>query len=110
MLSVLTFHTLQPAIGIANSMMFGLPAGIFTRDVDSALLSARQLRAGTIWVTGCMDGCLELPFGGYNSSGEGCELGRQAVSAFTQSKAIQLQVRPRATRWVPAPQHLEGRS
>ena len=51
----------------------------------------------------------ELPFGGYGASGEGRELGRQAIGSFTQTKTIQLQVGERTTRWVPA-EHAGGRS
>jgi betaine-aldehyde dehydrogenase len=98
---VLTFDTLDQAIAIANSTMYGLSAGIWTSDINAALVSARKLRAGTIWVNRWMDGYPELPFGGYAASGEGRELGRQAIGSFTQTKTIQLQVGPRTTRWLP---------
>jgi len=100
-LSVLTFDTLDQVIEIANSTMYGLSAGIWTTDINAALVASRRLRAGTVWVNRWMDGYPELPFGGYGASGEGRELGRQAISAFTQTKTIQLQVGPRTTRWVP---------
>ena len=101
-LSVLTFDTLKEAVAIANSTMYGLSAGIWTRSIDTALTASRALRAGTIWVNRWMDGYPELPFGGYGASGEGRELGRQAVGSFTQTKTIQLQVGERTARWVPA--------
>jgi|HubBroStandDraft_6_1064221.scaffolds.fasta_scaffold00111_10 betaine-aldehyde dehydrogenase len=101
-LSVLTFESLHQAIEIANSTMYGLSAGIWTCDINNALIAARQLRAGTVWINRWMEGYPELPFGGYNSSGEGRELGRQAVSAFTQTKTIQMQVGTRTTRWMPS--------
>jgi betaine-aldehyde dehydrogenase len=100
-LSVLTFDTLDQAIDIANSTMYGLSAGIWTSDINSALTAARRLQAGTVWVNRWMDGYPELPFGGYKASGEGRELGRQAIGSFTQTKTIQLQVGARRTRWVP---------
>ncbi len=100
-LSVLTFDTLDEAIDIANSTMYGLSAGIWTTDINAALTASRRLRAGTVWVNRWMDGYPELPFGGYGASGEGRELGRQAIGSFTQTKTIQLQVGPRTTRWVP---------
>lgn len=101
-LSVLTFETLDQAIDIANSTMYGLSAGIWTQDISSALTAAQLLQAGTVWVNRWMDGYPELPFGGYKTSGEGRELGRQAIHSFTQTKTIQLQVGPRRSRWVPA--------
>ena len=95
-LSMLTFDTLDEAIRIANSTAFGLSAGIWTSNINSALLAAREIRAGTIWVNRWMDGYPELPFGGFNESGLGRELGRQAIHQFTETKTIQLQVGPRA--------------
>ncbi|HWI00529.1 MAG TPA: aldehyde dehydrogenase family protein, partial [Propionibacteriaceae bacterium] len=102
-LSILTFDSLDEAIDIANSTMYGLSAGIWTSNITSALTAARRLQAGTVWVNRWMDGYPELPFGGYKTSGEGRELGRQAIGSFAQTKTIQLQVGPRATRWVPSP-------
>lgn len=100
-LSVLSFNDLDEAISIANSTMYGLSAGIWTSNINSALTAAQRLQAGTIWVNRWMDGYPELPFGGYKTSGEGRELGSQAIGSFTQTKTIQLQVGPRTARWVP---------
>jgi len=100
-LSVLSFDDLDEAISIANSTMYGLSAGIWTSNINSALTAAQRLQAGTIWVNRWMDGYPELPFGGYKTSGEGRELGSQAIGSFTQTKTIQLQVGPRTARWVP---------
>lgn len=100
-LSVIPFSTLDQAIDIANSTMYGLSAGIWTADINAALTAAQRLQAGTVWVNRWMDGYPELPFGGYKASGEGRELGRQAVHSFTQTKTVQLQVGTRTTRWIP---------
>ena len=102
-LSVLAYDTLDEAIAIANSTSFGLSAGIWSNDLDQALVAARDLRAGTVWVNRWMDGFPELPFGGYGESGIGRELGRQALAEFSELKTIQLQVGRRTTRWVDAP-------
>lgn len=100
-LSLITFDDLDDAIRIANSTMYGLSIGIWTRDIDAALTAARGIRAGTVWVNRWMDGYPELPFGGYGASGLGRELGRQAIAAFTETKTVQLQVGPRTARWLP---------
>ena len=102
-LSVLAFDTLSEAVSIANSTPFGLSAGIWSNDMTEALTAARDLRAGTVWVNRWMDGYPEVAFGGYGSSGIGRELGRQALTEFSELKTIQLQVGPRTTRWVNAP-------
>lgn len=102
-LSVLTYDEIGEAIAVANSTSYGLSAGIWSADIDEAMTAARDLRAGTVWVNRWMDGYPEVPFGGYGASGIGRELGRQALAEFSQTKTIQLQVGPRVTRWVDAP-------
>lgn len=99
-LSLLSFRDAAEAIRIANGTMYGLSAGVWTRDLDTALQASRELHAGTIWVNTWMDGYAELPFGGVNASGLGRELGRQAIDAFTETKTIQLHVGPRTNWWL----------
>jgi betaine-aldehyde dehydrogenase len=89
-LSVISVADLDEAIRVANSTMYGLSAGIWTRDIDKAIRAARSIRAGTIWVNSWLEGFPELPFGGYASSGVGRELGRQAIAAFTETKTVQI--------------------
>src|SRR5699024_9183749 len=98
--SVLAFDTPEEAVAIANGTDYGLSAGGWSNHVESALATARDLRAGTVWVNRWMEGYPELPFGGFGASGIGRELGRQAIDAFSETKTIQLQVGPRTGRWV----------
>ncbi len=67
-LSVLTFETTAEAIEIANSIDYGLSAGVWSRDFDTCLTIGRRVRAGTVWMNTFMDGASELPFGGYQAS------------------------------------------
>jgi betaine-aldehyde dehydrogenase len=99
-LSVLKFDTPDEAVRIANATMYGLSAGIWTRDIDTAFSVARGIRAGTVWVNTFMDGYPELPFGGYKESGQGRELGRFAIEEFTELKTIQVHLGPRTGWWV----------
>jgi betaine-aldehyde dehydrogenase len=99
-LSVLTFNNPAEAIRIANSTMYGLSAGVWTRDVDTAFQVIQGVRAGTIWVNTFMDGYPELSFGGYKQSGLGRELGRFALDEFTELKTVQLHLGPRQNWWV----------
>jgi betaine-aldehyde dehydrogenase len=98
-LSVLSFRDTAEAVRIANGTMYGLSAGVWTRDIDTALRVSREVRAGTIWVNTWMDGYPELPFGGMGASGLGRELGRQAIDAFTETKTVQLHIGPRTNWW-----------
>jgi betaine-aldehyde dehydrogenase len=99
-LSVLTFDTADEAVKIANSTLYGLSAGIWTRNIDTAFSVARRIRAGTVWVNTFMDGHPELPFGGFKESGQGRELGRFAIEEFTELKTIQVHLGPRTGWWV----------
>jgi betaine-aldehyde dehydrogenase len=99
-LSVLTFDSAEEAINIANSTLYGLSAGVWTRDLDTAFSVGRRIRAGTVWINTFMDGHAELPFGGYKESGQGRELGRFAVDEFTELKTIQVHLGPRTNWWV----------
>ncbi|MEQ8673581.1 MAG: aldehyde dehydrogenase family protein [Aggregatilineales bacterium] len=100
-LSILKFDTVEEAIHIANDTLYGLSAGIWTANVDTAFSAARRIRAGTIWINSFMDGYPELSFGGYRESGLGRELGRFAIDEFTELKTIQLHLGPRTGWWLP---------
>jgi betaine-aldehyde dehydrogenase len=99
-LSVLTFDTPDEAVRIANSTQFGLSAGVWTRDLDTAIGMSRAIRAGTIWVNTFLDGYPELPFGGYKESGIGREFGRFSIDAFTELKSVQMHLGPRTSWWM----------
>lgn len=99
-LSVLTFDTAQEAARIANSTQYGLSAGVWTRDLDTAIGMSRSIRAGTIWVNTFLEGYPELPFGGYKESGLGREFGRFSIDAFTELKSVQMHLGPRTSWWM----------
>src|SRR2546423_9551829 len=63
-LSILTFSDLDDAIRLANSLPYGLSAGVWTRDVDKAVRAAPAIRAGTVWVNSLPPRDPELPLGG----------------------------------------------
>ncbi|KQY15194.1 aldehyde dehydrogenase family protein [Rhizobium sp. Root482] len=100
-LSVLTFETTDEAIRIANSIDYGLSAGVWSRDFDTCLSVGRKVRAGTIWMNTFMDGASELPFGGYRQSGLGRELGRHAVEDYTETKTLNMHIGGRTGWWMP---------
>jgi betaine-aldehyde dehydrogenase len=100
-LSVLTFETMGEAIEIANSIDYGLSAGIWSRDFDTCLTIGRKVRAGTVWMNTFMDGASELPFGGYKQSGLGRELGRHAVEDYTETKTLNMHIGSRTNWWMP---------
>lgn len=100
-LSVLTFSTLEEAVGIANAVDYGLSAAVWSRSFDTCIDVGRKVRAGTVWMNTFMDGASELPFGGYRQSGLGRELGRHAVEDYTETKTLTMHVGPRTAWWMP---------
>lgn len=86
--SIAKFSTDEEAIRKANDTSYGLAAALFTEKVSRAHKVARKLQAGMVWINSSGDSHFGIPFGGYKSSGIGRELGQYALDAYTQSKAI----------------------
>jgi betaine-aldehyde dehydrogenase len=99
--TLMRFSSTDEAIGIANGVDYGLSASVWSRDFDTAVGISRRLRAGTVWTNTFMDGAAELPFGGFRQSGIGRELGRNAVTDYTEEKTLHLHCGPRTAWWLP---------
>ncbi len=100
-LSVLGFDTVDEAVALANSTLYGLSAAVWSRDIDTCLTAARRIKAGTVWVNTFLEGHAELPFGGYRESGIGRELGRLAAEDYTETKTLHLHLGGRTDWYVP---------
>lgn len=87
-LCVLPFDTEEEAIQIANDSPYGLAAGVWTDDIRRGHRVSHRLQAGTIWVNAYRTLSFAVPFGGYKASGLGRENGHEAIDAYTQTKAI----------------------
>ena len=99
-LSVVSFADLAEAVEITNATGYGLSAGGWSRDIDTALGYARATKAGTIWVNCYMDGFPEISFGGYGASGIGRELGRTAIDEYIEHKSTIIRTGAQAPSWV----------
>jgi len=87
-MSILKFKTIEEAIERANATMYGLAAGICTRDIGKALRFARDLRAGTVWVNCYNKFDSAQAFGGFKQSGVGRELGEYALANYIEVKSV----------------------
>ncbi|KAJ7539011.1 hypothetical protein O6H91_11G073100 [Diphasiastrum complanatum] len=86
--AVTKFRTLEEAVTRANNSKYGLAAGVFTQNLDTANTLSRALRAGTVWIN-CYDIFdAAIPFGGYKMSGLGREKGEYVLKNYTQVKAV----------------------
>jgi phenylacetaldehyde dehydrogenase len=72
----------------ANDTMYGLAAGIWTRDLSKAHALAARLQAGTVWINCYNIFDAALPFGGYKQSGWGREMGEAVLENYLQTKAV----------------------
>lgn len=72
----------------ANDSIYGLAAGVWSRDLAKAQRIANRIKAGTVWVNCYHVFDSALPFGGYKQSGWGREMGQAVLSNYLETKAI----------------------
>ena len=87
-LAVLAFDDLEEGIALANQSMYGLAAGIWTKDLSKAHRVARAIKAGTVWVNTYNVYDSSAPFGGYKASGFGRDLGREGLEGYLETKTV----------------------
>jgi len=86
--SILKFKDINEVIRRSNSSRYGLAAGVFTQNIDTANTLTRALRAGTVWVNTFDIFDAAIPFGGYKMSGQGREKGIYSLNNYLQVKAV----------------------
>ncbi len=95
-LSVTTFKDEAEALAIANDTLYGLGAGVWTRDLNRAYHMGRKLQAGRVWTN-----CYHLypahaAFGGYKQSGIGRETHKMMLNHYQQTKNLLVSYSPKA--------------
>ncbi|MCH8529526.1 MAG: aldehyde dehydrogenase [Saccharospirillum sp.] len=89
-LVVLPYENEADLLAQANDSVFGLAAGIWTKDYRNAFKLARKLEVGTVWINTYKKFSISTPFGGYKESGLGREKGRLGIQAYMQQKSLYL--------------------
>ncbi|HEY7345490.1 MAG TPA: aldehyde dehydrogenase family protein [Gaiella sp.] len=94
-LAVTTFKSEREALDIANDTLYGLGAGVWTRDTTRAFRMGRGIQAGRVWTN-----CYHLypahaAFGGYKVSGVGRENHKMMLDHYTQTKCLLVSYDPK---------------
>lgn len=85
-LAVTTFKTTEEALEIANDSIYGLGAGVWTRDAHELYQVPRGIKAGRVWVNQYHSYPAGAPFGGYKQSGVGRENHKMMLDHYRQTK------------------------
>ena len=86
--AVMPFNDEKELIEKANDTVYGLAAGIWTRDIDRAMRFARDIDAGTVWVNTYRSASFMSPFGGFKQSGYGKHNGFEAIREYSRLKNV----------------------
>jgi betaine-aldehyde dehydrogenase len=87
-LCALPFEDEDDLIAQANDSVYGLAAGVWSRDFPRAWRVARRLEAGTVWINTYKQLSIATPFGGFKDSGLGREKGINGMRLYLQTKGI----------------------
>ncbi len=92
-LTVQSFDDEEEGVALADHPLYGLAAGVYTKDISRALRVMREIEVGTVWINryGRTEDFI-IPTGGYKHSGVGKDLGRQAFEANQRLKSVLIDV------------------
>jgi len=94
-LATTTFKTQEEALHIANDTVFGLGAGVWSRDINTCYRFGRAIQAGRVW-TNCYHAYpAHAAFGGYKQSGIGRETHRMMLDHYQQTKNLLISYSPK---------------
>jgi len=93
-LSVTTFKTEEEALEIANDTLYGLGAGVWTRDMNRAYRFGREIEAGRVWTNCYHQYPAHAAFGGYKMSGIGRENHKMMLNHYQRTKNLLVSYNP----------------
>lgn len=89
-LSVIRWSDFDKMIYDANNVNYGLASGIYTSNLENAMRTADQLKAGNVWINQYVNLQDGFPFGGYQGSGIGREVSKETLDAYTALKSVMI--------------------
>ncbi|PND54531.1 aldehyde dehydrogenase [Mycobacterium sp. ENV421] len=92
--SVTTFDSTDEALKLANDTLYGLGAGVWTRDANTAYRLGRGIKAGRVWTNCYHDYPAHAAFGGYKKSGIGRECHKMMLDHYQQTKNLLVSYSP----------------
>nr|WP_320010727.1 aldehyde dehydrogenase family protein [uncultured Desulfobulbus sp.] len=98
-ITIETFDSEEEVLERANSTIYGLSAGFWTKDQARIRRMTRGLRFGTVWVNDFNVYFTQAPWGGYKQSGMGRELGSTGLEEYTEQKHIYHNHQPQPIHW-----------
>ena len=94
--SVTTFKDMDEALAIANDTLYGLGAGVWSREANICYRMGRAIQAGRVW-TNCYHAYpAHAAFGGYKQSGIGRETHKMMLEHYQQTKNLLVSYSPKA--------------
>ncbi|KAJ5812352.1 hypothetical protein N7474_008653 [Penicillium riverlandense] len=87
------FKNEEDAIAMANDSTYGLGSALFTTNLTRAHRVAKKIEAGMVWVNSSNDSDWRIPFGGVKQSGIGRELGEAGLAAYSNVKAVHVNMK-----------------
>lgn len=92
-ITAIPFDTEDEVVAAANNTVYGLAAGVWSKDLGTAHRVGSKLRAGTVWLNTWHADDVVLPRGGYKQSGWGRELGSFGLDDYTELKTVIAELR-----------------
>ncbi len=87
-----SFSDVEEGIALADHPIYGLAGAVHTSDINKALLAAKSIPAGTVWVNTFGELSMNAPFGGYKQSGFGRDYGMTGLSKYMTTKTIHIRL------------------
>jgi len=89
---ILKFKTIDEVLERCNNTHYGLGAGIFTNNIDTANYFTQGVQAGTVWVNTYLGSGAQVPFGGFKQSGQGREQGEDGLKEYCEIKTVVVKI------------------